>query len=293
MSGDVPAKNGAAGTPMLFKVYTDIKEFSAKLRELSIEDDPELLIPLDANYIRYTDNYLILSIKDFETDRDNILFLNSKNALVYTKKPLDDKCLHIFEKTLKKPNGITTVVAFTMLDLVFESYKKRYGEIVNSYKQLEATFDEKHLEVLNSDFERFYDKIDDLTALLTSLEKQRIKEVDTKLISFDYSLLVAEATRLLERTETRMSMLRNLATAYEMKVTRQLNKRIEILNDAVKVLTAITIIMMIPNIIAGHFGMNFRYMPELEVWWAYPAVISSQIVLVVLMIWIFRKKKYL
>ena len=55
----------------------------------------------------------------------------------------------------------------------------------------------------------------------------------------------------------RLAMLRDLSRDHELRVTTELNLRIEKLNDVVKRLTAITVILMIPTLIASHFGMNF------------------------------------
>ena len=47
------------------------------------------------------------------------------------------------------------------------------------------------------------------------------------------------------------------------------------LNVIVKRLTAFTVILMIPTLIAGIYGMNFHFMPELEWQIGYPAGAGS------------------
>jgi magnesium transporter len=42
------------------------------------------------------------------------------------------------------------------------------------------------------------------------------------------------------------------------------------LNQTMRTMTALTIGIMLPTLIAGIYGMNFRYMPELEWTWGYP-----------------------
>ena len=64
-------------------------------------------------------------------------------------------------------------------------------------------------------------------------------------------------------------------------------------NRIMTLLTIITSIFLPLTLIAGWYGMNFRYMPELEWVWGYPAVIVISILIVVgSLIW-FRKKKWL
>jgi len=78
-----------------------------------------------------------------------------------------------------------------------------------------------------------------------------------------------------------------------MLATEELNNRIIKLNEVVKRLTAIAVSLLMPTLIAGHFGMNFQFMPELRVSWAYPAVIAGQIAIMVAGIIIFRKIDWL
>jgi magnesium transporter len=87
--------------------------------------------------------------------------------------------------------------------------------------------------------------------------------------------------------------LRDLRQDFETQTTSDLNSRIVRLNDVVKKLTAITVILMIPNLIASHFGMNFVNMPELQVPWAYPAVIAFQFIFMGMGFWYFHKIDWL
>jgi len=64
-------------------------------------------------------------------------------------------------------------------------------------------------------------------------------------------------------------------------------------NRIMTVLTVITSIFLPLTLIAGWYGMNFRYMPELEWKWSYPAVIVISIAIVaVCLVW-FKKKKWM
>ena len=64
-------------------------------------------------------------------------------------------------------------------------------------------------------------------------------------------------------------------------------------NRIMTVLTVITSIFLPLTLIAGWYGMNFRYMPELQWRGAYPSVIAvSVLIVVVCLIW-FKKKKWM
>ena len=64
-------------------------------------------------------------------------------------------------------------------------------------------------------------------------------------------------------------------------------------NRIMTVLTVVTTIFMPLTLIVGWYGMNFRYMPELNWEWSYPVVIIISIAIVVLSLLFFKKKKWL
>ena len=64
-------------------------------------------------------------------------------------------------------------------------------------------------------------------------------------------------------------------------------------NRIMTILTVITSIFLPLTLIAGWYGMNFRYMPELNWPWSYPVVIAVCIVIVVVCLVYFKKKKWL
>ena len=64
-------------------------------------------------------------------------------------------------------------------------------------------------------------------------------------------------------------------------------------NRIMTVLTVVTSIFLPLTLIVGWYGMNFRYMPELEWKWGYPVIIGISIVIVAASLLFFRKKKWL
>tara|TARA_R110000868_G_scaffold304437_7_gene565061 strand:- start:40268 stop:41404 length:1137 start_codon:yes stop_codon:yes gene_type:complete len=76
---------------------------------------------------------------------------------------------------------------------------------------------------------------------------------------------------------------------HDMYMTNISNK----MNEVMKVLTIIATIFIPLTFIAGIYGMNFDYMPELHWEWSYPIVWSVMIIATIGMIFYFRKKKWL
>jgi magnesium transporter len=65
------------------------------------------------------------------------------------------------------------------------------------------------------------------------------------------------------------------------------------MNEVMKVLTIIATIFIPLTFIAGIYGMNFKFMPELEWHWGYPAVCLLMLDFGVLMLLGFRRKNWL
>jgi magnesium transporter len=65
------------------------------------------------------------------------------------------------------------------------------------------------------------------------------------------------------------------------------------MNAVMKVLTIIATIFIPLTFIAGIYGMNFKYMPELEWKFGYAAVLIIMFTAAAIMLIYFRKKKWL
>ncbi|MBA7519276.1 Cobalt/magnesium transport protein CorA [subsurface metagenome] len=65
------------------------------------------------------------------------------------------------------------------------------------------------------------------------------------------------------------------------------------MNEIMKVLTIIATIFIPLTFIAGVYGMNFQYMPELKWVWAYPLILSVMLIIGIVMVIFFKKRKWM
>jgi magnesium transporter len=65
------------------------------------------------------------------------------------------------------------------------------------------------------------------------------------------------------------------------------------MNNIMKLLTVIATIFIPLTFIAGIYGMNFQYMPELAWRWGYPAVLGLMVLIFIGMLIFFKRKKWL
>ena len=104
-------------------------------------------------------------------------------------------------------------------------------------------------------------------------------------------------TRYFHLFTQRVSRLHDLTASlreYSIQIRDLYQSQLDIKqNRTMALLTIITSIFMPLTLIAGWYGMNFRYMPELEYKWAYPAVIAVSVAIVIVSLIFFKKKKWL
>jgi magnesium transporter len=65
------------------------------------------------------------------------------------------------------------------------------------------------------------------------------------------------------------------------------------MNAVMKTLTVVASIFIPLTFLAGIYGMNFTYMPELSKPWAYPALLILMVFIAAAMLWYMRRKKWL
>lgn len=76
-------------------------------------------------------------------------------------------------------------------------------------------------------------------------------------------------------------------------LNRNINSKIELeQNNIFKILTIITVCISLPTLIAGIYGMNFKYMPELKWSFAYPIILLVLIVSFIFPLIYFKRKKW-
>ena len=65
------------------------------------------------------------------------------------------------------------------------------------------------------------------------------------------------------------------------------------MNEVMQKLTLIATIFIPLTFVTGWYGMNFLYMPELKIWWAYPLVLFVMLLIGLAIVLYFKKKNWL
>jgi magnesium transporter len=122
-------------------------------------------------------------------------------------------------------------------------------------------------------------------------------EVCNRLLRFDVAFITPETRTYLRdvydhvlRVNEGVDTLRELlASALEANLALVGTNQ----NEVAKRLAGWAAIIAVPTLIAGVYGMNFKYMPELEWHWGYPGVMIAMLAICGTMFWRFRRAGWL
>ena len=94
------------------------------------------------------------------------------------------------------------------------------------------------------------------------------------------------SVRVIETIETYRDLLSGMMDIYHSILSNKMN-------EIMKVLTIISSVFIPVTFIAGVYGMNFHHMPELRSKWGYPLALISMTLIIVGMLYYFKRKKWL
>jgi magnesium transporter len=97
--------------------------------------------------------------------------------------------------------------------------------------------------------------------------------------AYDHSI------QAIDTLEIFRDMLASMLDVYLSSLTNRMN-------EVMKVLTIIATIFIPVTFIASIYGMNFKYMPELEWRWGYPSVLGVMLLVIIIMLYYFRRKHW-
>jgi magnesium transporter len=124
-----------------------------------------------------------------------------------------------------------------------------------------------------------------LRELIANLERGELSLVDENTTVFlrdvyDHTIQVIDMVEMLR------DMVSGMLDVYLSSVSNKMN-------EVMKVLTIIATIFIPLTFIAGIYGMNFEFMPELKWHWAYPIVWAVIIAIGITMLLYFKRKRWL
>lgn len=127
------------------------------------------------------------------------------------------------------------------------------------------------------------ENIIDKQRVLSSLLKSAKLPHDLK---DEMRILIKDINSLIEYTTFNFDRLEYLQNSFLGLLNIEQNK-------VIKIFTVTSVVFMPPTLIASIYGMNFKFLPELELTFGYPMAIGMMIGAALIPLWFFKKKGWL
>jgi len=185
-------------------------------------------------------------------------------------------------------------VLYAVMDFVVDQYFPAVDGLADQLESLEG-------EIFSEDFDRTtVERIYGLKRSLVELKRavSPLVDVCNRLMRFDLPTIIPEDTRPYFRDvydhairiNEQVDTLRELLTgALEAHLSLTAVNQ----NDAMKKLAGWAAIIAVPTMVAGIYGMNFKFMPELEWRYSYPTVMTATAAVCVYLYYRFKRSGWL
>lgn len=249
---------------------------------------------------------LFFNIKSLLPDEDSdsikveqISFLLKNGILVSFQEKRSDFFTHIRER-IRTHSGIVRTkqadyLLFLLLDAIMENFyitieneEDKVEELINLSKNsnelsiLEQI--EKHRDNYNFLKRSIIPLRDSLYSIKSIKDDNVFDAIEANNFTF-FERLHQKCLELLEQIEYDLTTLDSASNFY---FSTQSHK----MNEVMKTLTVVSVFFMPLTFIVGVYGMNFKYMPELEWKYGYFVILGLMFLLFLGMVYYFKKKKW-
>lgn len=250
------------------------------------------------DYGRYL--FLVFSIVDYVGREEGLkiseldLFLTEKSLVTvrYDEHRLFDYLHNRVEKDDRILSRGSDHLFHAVIDAVVDNYNSTMDILEYETDQIEeeilGNFDENTLKsifTIGRDVVELKRVVRPQREVINRISREQYRLVSNDLRAY-FSDIHDHLVRVSELAESHREIVNSSLQVYYSSISTKTN-------DIIKVLTLLTAIFIPPTFLVGLWGMNFRYMPELNLDYGY--LISLGIILVSMlgMILFFRHKKWL
>jgi magnesium transporter len=230
---------------------------------------------------------------------EQISFLIKDGILISFQEKRSDFFTHIRER-IRTHSGIVRTkkadyLLYILLDSIMENFyitieneEDKIEELINltktSSNPLILERIEKHRDNFNFLKRSITPLRDSLYDIKSMKEDDVFNVIENENFSF-FSRLHQKSLELLEQIEYDMGSLHSASDFY---FSAQSHK----MNEIMKTLTIVSSIFIPLTFIAGIYGMNFKYMPELEYEHGYYTIIGIMILMGLIMLYYFKRRRW-
>lgn len=244
--------------------------------------------------------YVVLKLIEENTDKrittKQISLILEKDVLISFQDD-EDKIFDIIIKRLESSESPirlkgTDYLLYSLIDTIIDSY----------YFDLERL--EDRIEVIEEDLiERpepnVLNKIHQVKLDIITLRKSiwPVREILSNFGSYNYDLINRSTDYYIRDVYDHSIQAFDMLESFRDRISDMLDIYLSTtsnrLNEIVRVLTVISTIFVPLTFIVGLYGMNFRFMPEMEYQYSYPLILLVMLLIAVSMLIYFRRKKWI
>lgn len=234
--------------------------------------------------------------KTDEIQSEQISLILGPNYVISFQEKVGDVFNSVRERIRKDKGRIRKMgsdyLVYSLIDSIIDNYfiiLEKIGEKVENIEQ----------DVVSNPEPRILQQIYNLKREMIYLRKSvwPLREVinnlirgESKLISKSTHIYIRDlydhAFQVIDTIETFRDVISGMLDIYMSSVSNKMN-------EVMKVLTIFAAIFIPLTFIVGVYGMNFQYMPELTMPWAYPAVWLVIILVGILLLVYFKHKRWM
>jgi len=248
------------------------------------------------NYIFIVLKMLYFNEKENEINSEQVSLVLGSNFVISFQESIGDVFEPVRERIRKGKGRIrktgSDYLAYALVDTIVDNYfiiLEKFGERIEEAQE----------ELVKMPTPETLQAIHKLKREMIFLRKSvwPLREVVSGLDRAE-TPLIHEATgiflrdvydhtiQVIDTIENSRDMLSGMLDIYLSSISNRMN-------EVMKVLTIFAAIFIPLTFIAGVYGMNFAFMPELAWRWGYPVVLTVMVLVAVVLLFYFRRKKWL
>ena len=265
---------------------------------MGIDIDPATVEALDmqaeVNYDSITGVISIPEKDSFASSMKQFAFALDETGIVFIDT--DGSAENIISSVLKDKrikNPSLPRFLYDFLRTLIDSEPKLMYSIEAQLDAIEAnlyadTYDQSLVDTVNEarshlrDLDDYYEHLQDFVEVLAENENGFFENDDTRW----FRILYNRIEKIRDKNTTLREQAIQLLDLYKMNLDIYQNR-------IMTIFTVITVIFAPLTLLAGWYGMNFEFMPELKYPYAYPILICVVAAIVISLVIFFRKKRLL
>ncbi|MBQ6478494.1 MAG: hypothetical protein IJI44_03905 [Erysipelotrichaceae bacterium] len=260
---------------------------------IDLEMDEMLTTEANVNYDSLSGTFSIPDRNNMENDDFRFAYaMNKKNVIIVDDSGYVKKAMEEIARTKKWTAPCLERFLYDFLDhivkddlRIMEKYEMELDEMETKIQN-----NERDISMNGANYVR-----SSIRYLLTHYEQ--LMDVVQELDENENGFFAEENMRYFRSYMNRLDRLYNNAASlrdYSVQIRDYHRESIAVQqNNIMTLLTVVTSIFMPLTLITGWYGMNFKYMPELNLERSYPIVFIVCILIVVVSLLYFKKKKWL